>query len=110
MTSIISLIICSGVVIPENLRQPGLLSQRELDYFSQYNDIMNAYFEDIDFDLTADLQPPKELYIEVRVLQNCGEILTENGVVNMVQGSRACLRRTDVEHLIRQGKVEHVAS
>ena len=110
MISITFLIICSGVVIPEDLRQPGLLSQRELDYFSQYNDIMNAYFEDIDLDLTADLQPPKELYIEVRVLQNCGEILTENGVVNMVQGSRACLRRTDVEHLIRQGKVEHVAS
>ena len=92
------------------MSQPGLLSAREHDYFSEYNQVLNEYFDGIDFDLTADIKPPKELFIEIRVLENCGEILTENGVVNMVQGSRACLRRTDVEHLIRQGKVEHVTS
>lgn len=100
----------TGVVVPEHMSQPGLLSAREHDYFSEYNQALNEYFDGIDFDLTADIKPPKELFIEIRVLENCGEILTENGVVNMVQGSRACLRRTDVEHLIRQGKVEHVTS
>lgn len=35
-------------------------------------------------DLTIDLTPPKELYIEVRIKENYGEIiLPESGVVNL---------------------------
>ena len=72
------------------------------------------------------LQPPRDLLIEVRALQNCGEIMTENGPVNLDAGSTHFLRRlvlsilnsveftfgcyvrSDVEPLIRQGQVEHI--
>ena len=99
----------TGVVIPEDIRQ-GLLSAREVDYFSEYNEILNGYCDGIDLDLTADLQPPSQLFIEVLVLEECGELLTENGLVTLSKGTRAVLRRTDVENLIRQGKCAHVQS
>jgi GINS complex subunit 1 len=97
----------TGVVIPEAIRQ-GTLSPREIDYFSEYNEILNGYCDGIDLDLTADLQPPSQLFIEVLVLEECGELLTETGLVTLSKGSRAMLRRTDVEHLIRQGKCSHI--
>ena len=46
--------------------------------------------------------PPKVLYVEVRVLRDCGEVMTESGVVNLEAHSQHFLRRVDVEQLIRQ--------
>ena len=54
------------------------------------------------------MQPPKDLYIEVRVLKDCGEIFTENGPVNLEINSTHFLRRVDVESLIRQGMLVQV--
>ena len=48
--------------------------------------------------------------IEVRVLKDCGEILTESGPVVLQKNTYHYLRRTDIEHLIRQNFVEHVDS
>lgn len=58
------------------------LSPIEEEYFRQYNEMLVAYkggFTDID--LTGSLEPPKELYIDVRVLKDVGEIQTEYGYV-----------------------------
>jgi len=55
-----------------------------------------------------DQQPPKNLYIEVRVLEDCGEILTESGSINLERNTTHFLRRSDVEHLVRQGMLEEV--
>ena len=57
-----------------------------------------------------DLQPPKDLYIEVRVVVDCGEIMTDTGSVNLEAGTVHFLRRSDVEHLIRQGMLEQMAN
>jgi GINS complex subunit 1 len=55
-------------------------------------------------------QPPKELQIEVRVLQDYGTIVTESGAtITLKKDTRILLRRTDAEPLIRQGILEHVA-
>lgn len=54
------------------------------------------------------MQPPKDLYVEVRVLRDCGEIMTENGLVNLEANSTHFLRRVDVEQLIRQGLLEQI--
>jgi GINS complex subunit 1 len=56
------------------------------------------------------MDPPKELLIQVRVLENFGEVMTENGPIVLVKGASHFIRRTDVEHLIRQGILEHVRS
>ena len=55
-----------------------------------------------------DVSPPKELMIEIRVLQSCGEIFTDSGNVNLERNSTHYLRRSDVEPFIRKGMVEQV--
>ena len=59
-------------------------------------------------DLGASEVPPKEPFIEVRVLVDCGEIITENGPINLAQHSQHYVRRTDVERLIEQGLLQHI--
>ena len=55
-----------------------------------------------------DLEPPKELMVEVAVEEDCGEVFTEKGPVRLEAHSRHFLRRTDVAHLIRQGKLHQI--
>lgn len=60
-------------------------------------------------DLTVDLTPPKELFIEVRILQDYGIVmLPESGQVNMKKNTTHLLRRSEVEHLLKQGIVTEV--
>jgi len=56
------------------------LSPEEEEYFRQYNDMLAAYKGQwTDIDLTGSLEPPKDLFIDVRVLKDVGEIQTEYG-------------------------------
>lgn len=58
------------------------LSPQEEDYVRQYSDLLAAYKGQwTDIDLTGTLQPPKDLFIDVRVLKDAGEIQTEYGYV-----------------------------
>jgi hypothetical protein len=58
-------------------------------------------------DLTVDMTPPKELFIEVRVKQDYGIVmLPESGEVNLAKGTTHLLRRTEIDHLIKKGIVE----
>ncbi|KAJ3367027.1 DNA replication protein psf1 [Allomyces javanicus] len=60
-------------------------------------------------DLTAAPVPPKELYICVRVVKDCGEIFTETGQSLVLKANtQHFVRRTDVERLITQGYLVHV--
>jgi hypothetical protein len=82
----------TGAVLPEGIQQ-GTLSSRELDYFSEFSDILNNYNSAVGFDLTEDLEPPKKLFIEVLALEDCGEIQTSSGPVSLNKGMRHFLRR-----------------
>lgn len=56
------------------------LSPEEEEYFRQYGDMLAAYKGRwTDIDLTGSLEPPKDLFIDVRVLKDAGEIQTEYG-------------------------------
>lgn len=56
------------------------LSPEEEEYFRQYGDMLAAYKGQwTDIDLTGTLEPPKDLFIDVRVLRDAGEIQTEYG-------------------------------
>jgi len=56
------------------------LSPEEDEYVRQYEDMLAAYKGRwMDIDLTGSLQPPKDLFIDVRVLKDAGEIQTEYG-------------------------------
>ncbi|EGD73620.1 hypothetical protein PTSG_05328 [Salpingoeca rosetta] len=75
----------------------------------QYNNLLSKYMNDLDIDLTRNLTPPKELDVQVRVLEDAGELDTETGeVISLTRGSEHLLRRADAEQLIRQGVLKHV--
>lgn len=68
-------------------------------YFSPYQDFIDFQFSKV---------PPKDLYIQIRSLQNCGLIQTENGLLNLSANSLHFVRRADVQNLLDQGLVVHI--
>jgi len=58
------------------------LSPEEEEYMRQYGDLLAALKGQwTDIDLTGSLDPPRDLFIDVRVLKDAGEIQTEYGFV-----------------------------
>lgn len=56
------------------------LSAEEEEYARQFGDLIAAYKGQwTDVDLTGSLDPPRDLFIDVRVLKDAGEIQTEYG-------------------------------
>ncbi|KAI9019842.1 hypothetical protein DFJ74DRAFT_674680 [Hyaloraphidium curvatum] len=91
----------------------SLLSQDELDFHSRYAELVLAYSEAVGGDAigltTQTLQPPKDVFIAVRVVRDVGTIVTESGgELDLRQGSQAWVMRRDVEHLILQGDLVQV--
>jgi GINS complex subunit 1 len=61
-------------------RNDSSLSPEEEEYVRQYSDLLAAYKGQwTDIDLTGSLEPPRDLFIDVRVLKDAGEIQTEYG-------------------------------
>ncbi|KAF9895440.1 DNA replication protein psf1 [Aspergillus nanangensis] len=86
------------------------LSPEEEEYFRLYSDMLAAYKGQwTDVDLTGSLEPPKDLFIDVRVLKDAGEIQTEYGVINLTKNSQLYVRQGDVERLIAQGFLERLS-
>ncbi|RMZ82582.1 hypothetical protein DV738_g1519, partial [Chaetothyriales sp. CBS 135597] len=80
------------------------LSPEEEEYFRQYSDLLASFKGQwTDIDLTGSLEPPRDLFIDVRVLKDAGEIQTEYGTINLTKNSQFYVRQGDVERLIAQG-------
>ncbi|KKA30752.1 hypothetical protein TD95_002594 [Thielaviopsis punctulata] len=89
--------------------QGGLsnLSPQEEEYVRQYSDLLAAFKGQwTDIDLTGSLEPPKDLFIDVRVLKDAGEIETEYGPITLTKNSQLNVRQGDVERLIAQGYLQ----
>lgn len=75
-----------------NIAQAGnqsSLSPEEEEYFRRYSDMLAAYKGQwTDIDLTGNLEPPKDLFIDVRVLKDAGEIQTEYGYASLRSSTR----------------------
>ncbi|KXJ95810.1 hypothetical protein Micbo1qcDRAFT_28940 [Microdochium bolleyi] len=83
------------------------LSPHEEDYVRQYSDLLAAYKGQwTDIDLTGSLEPPRDLFIDVRVLKDAGEIQTEYGAITLTKNSQFYVRQGDVERLIAQGYLQ----
>ncbi|KAL9604537.1 MAG: hypothetical protein Q9219_000502 [cf. Caloplaca sp. 3 TL-2023] len=83
------------------------LSPEEEEYVRNYGDMLAAYKGQwTDIDLTGSLEPPKDLFIDVRVLKDAGEIQTEYGAINLTKNSQFYVRQGDVERLIAQGYLQ----
>lgn len=85
------------------------LSHAEQDYYKSYNDLLIDYKSNFaDLDLSGDLEPPTNIFIDVRVLKDGGEVQTEYGVFNLIKDSQFYVRKSDVERLIQQGYLEEL--
>lgn len=92
--------------LPTEYRQ--LMSTSESAYFSDYDKVITDYGRTVGLDLSASIEPPNSLYVEVRVLMDRGDVQLESGSVVLHPGMTHFLMRSEVEHLIRQGVLEQV--
>lgn len=77
------------------------MSNEEKDFFSNYKKIIQDYgcdeIDEMDIDLTKDLDPPKDIHIEVRVVEDCGSIMTSDaGKLKLEKNSTHYLKISDV--------------
>lgn len=85
------------------------LSHPEQEYFKQYQDlILDFKSEFADIDLSGNLEPPSDIFMDVRVLKDGGEVQTEYGVFNLIKDSQFYVRKLDVDRLIQQGYLEEI--
>lgn len=85
------------------------LSHHERTYLEKYTSLvsgMKGLMPDVD--LGGDLEPPSDVFIDVRVLKDAGEIMTEYGVFNLTKDSQFFVRKADVERLIQQGYLKQI--
>ena len=83
--------------IPESLKSS--LSPDEQNFVKAYQKINVDYQNSfpIGLDLTTDLEPPKTLYIEIRVLEDCGEFTNSEGnTLDLSRGSTLLVKKVDV--------------
>ena len=99
----------AGNLPPEALE---LLSPNERQYDLEYGTLLSEFQTAYDLDLTRDTKPPSDLYIKVLAREELGAFIgAESGATidSIRAGDTVFLRRGDVEPLIRQGKLEHLA-
>ncbi|PVH16328.1 uncharacterized protein CXQ87_004201 [Candidozyma duobushaemuli] len=85
------------------------LSNPEQEYYKQYQDLILDFKSSFaDIDLSGDLEPPSDIFIDVRVLKDGGEVQTEYGVFNLIKDSQFYVRKSDVDRLIQQGYLEQI--
>ena len=101
-----------GSVLPPEIKSN--ICEPEAQFFIKYNKSLASYMKSIGegsftLDLTQHLKPPKNLYIQVKVLTDFGEFETEDGdVVVLKKNSLHLLPRVQCESLVSQGILEHV--
>ncbi|XP_055840950.1 DNA replication complex GINS protein PSF1-like [Episyrphus balteatus] len=101
-----------GPIIPADIKES--LCEPEVNFFNCYSKSLATYMRSIGdgqgLDLTGDLRPPKSLYIEVRCIEDYGKFELEDGeVILLRKNSQHYLPRSQVESLIRQGILQHIA-
>ena len=104
MNKIENLIWKSTGFIPEQVGNN--MHEKDKQYYESYNNLINHYSKKLSFsdmDLTKDYNPPKELYVEVRALDNINNIKTYEGVVNVEKNHTYSFRKSDIEHFLRRG-------
>jgi hypothetical protein len=81
------------------------MDDKDRKYFDDYNKILETYSKKqslVDLDLTKDFAPPKDLYVEVRALEDFS--LKEKGTIKKINKHQSyLLKRSDIESYIRRG-------
>lgn len=94
-----------------NFLEPNIgtkLSEQERSYYSEYSAIITEYSKSVGFDVLRDIDPPKDLFVEVRVKRNTGTILMGDGFYDFKEGQTHFLKRAEAAPLIKQGFFKQV--
>ncbi|KAG5677377.1 hypothetical protein PVAND_007141 [Polypedilum vanderplanki] len=100
-----------GPVINADIKES--LTEAEIQWFNNYSRLLTNYMMSFPngFNIMTDMKPPKSLFIEVKCLCDYGKFELENGEsVALQKNSIHFLPRTECEHLIRQGILEHITN
>lgn len=93
-----------GSVLPQEIQEK--LNYSEEEYFKNHSAAIESYMSGMDVDLTVDMVPPKDPYIQVKVLDDIGDVLLGDQSTSLMRNSVHSLRRTDAEPFISQGLME----
>ena len=88
------------------------LSHNEQEYMGQYRNLIDEMSSESELwstiEIMGNMNPPSDIFIDIRVLKDIGEIQTEYGTFNFVKDSQFYVRQSDVERLIQQGYVQKI--
>ncbi|ONK62021.1 uncharacterized protein A4U43_C08F35980 [Asparagus officinalis] len=93
-----------GPVLPQEIQEK--LNYSEEEYFKGHSLAIESYMSELDIDLIVDMVPPKDPYIQVKVLDNIGEVCLGDHSISLTKHSLHFLRRNDAESFISQGLME----
>lgn len=99
-----------GTILGADIKES--LTESEIQWFNNYSRLLTNYMMSFPngINLMTDLKPPKSLNIEVKCLMDYGRFELESGDTVLLQkNSIHNLPRSEIEHLIRQGVLEHIA-
>jgi GINS complex subunit 1 len=90
------------------------MSDEEKDYLNKYDETLRNYTDDLGIDLFSDVTPPKDIFVQVKVIkedpENTEGIYTmDSGVIKLQKNDLLFLRRTDAELFIQRGLVEQLS-
>lgn len=97
-----------SIQIPQKISKN--MAPHELKLKKRYQELIGSYraqMGDLELGSEEDV-PPLDAYSEVRVLVECGQVLTEDGIVAFSKGSMHHLKLSQVEKLIKAGYLMHV--
>ena len=90
--------------LPEQIEEN--LDEKDKKFYEQYSKSIRDYskmISDSEMDLTKDYKPPKDIYIEVRALENIDNVKTHEGIINVEKNHTYSFRKNDIEHYLRMG-------
>ena len=83
------------------------MDERDKKYYQEYLNLIKRYSKTLslnDIDIFKSYNPPKDLYVEVRALDEIGTIdLKDSGEMKIEKNHTYHLKRSDVEIYIRKG-------
>jgi GINS complex subunit 1 len=95
--------------------EPGeleVLGEREQEYAQQYSAILSqtvhSAYPQLDWQQVQVQEPPGDLYLLVKVVKECGEIVTERGILALHPGTIVNVMRSEVGELLRTGHLEEL--
>jgi GINS complex subunit 1 len=96
-----------GTALPEVVGEN--MSPSERSFFTQYSALVNKYQGrrgGVGLNLTLDPTPPRDHKVQVRVLEDYGEIVTRDGTVDLSKNTVHLLWRDEAQPLITEGVLE----